>query len=52
MREQNAKKDKISMRRLLSNIKYILDFSFKENKKMALAQIVGRFYLAMCRYGG
>lgn len=41
MREQNAKKDKISMKRLLSNIKYILDFSFKENKKMALAQIVG-----------
>ncbi len=40
MSKQNAKKDKISMKRLLSNIKYILDFSFKTNKKLALSIIV------------
>lgn len=43
MSEKNEnKKDKISMKRLISNVFYVLKFSFRHDKKMALSYIFSR----------
>lgn len=36
------KKDKIKMKRLISNVLYVLKYAFRHDKKMALSYIVGR----------
>lgn len=42
MSSQAENKDKISMKRLISNVFYILKYSFRQDRKMALAYIVNR----------
>ncbi len=42
MSVKNEKKDKISMKRLISNVIYILRYSFRHNKAMSLSYIISR----------